>query len=149
MAIEYVLTLAGDPSADLVAELAVGGAAEFRAVAVHPGLVSANLNDQFGYTVSVVGGRNGYYEATADGATRWQWEPNCYIDVSFDMRKEILTEVGVPNMLRSVARVLAGTTEDAALVLNSNRLLLTRVGGVLRKHNAGEWPEEDYRNFPC
>ncbi|MEV0395202.1 SitI3 family protein [Polymorphospora rubra] len=148
MAIEYVLTLAGESSTELVAELAVGGAAECRSVEGLPGLVSANLNDRFGYTVSVVGGQDGYYEATADGATRWQWEPDRFVDVSFHMRKEILTEVGVPNMLRSVARVLADTTEDAALVLNSNRLLLTRVGGVLRKHNAGEWPEEDYRDFP-
>ena len=38
-----------------------------------------------------------------------------------------------------MARVLEGRPEDAALLLNGDVLLLTRVDGVLRKHNRATW----------
>jgi hypothetical protein len=42
-------------------------------------------------------------------------------------------------MLTIVARVLEGRSEDVALLINGGALLLTRVGGVLRKHNRATW----------
>jgi hypothetical protein len=62
------------------------------------------------------------------------------------MNKEALTEKGKPNMLAAVARVLAERPEDAALVLNSNWLLLTRVAGVLRRHGTTWWSRHDMDN---
>jgi hypothetical protein len=50
-------------------------------------------------------------------------------------------------MLTIVARVLEGRSEDAALLLNGDVLLLTRVGGALRKHNRAElWDHYGFAN---
>ena len=60
------------------------------------------------------------------------------------MRKDTLTDKGKPDMLATVARVLSGMAEDAALTLNGDVLMLTRVAGTVRKHNTGGWYDEDY-----
>ncbi len=60
------------------------------------------------------------------------------------MRKDTLVEKGKPHMLATVARILAGRAEDAALTLNGDVLMLTRVAGTLQKHNTDGWYDEDY-----
>ncbi|MFG1892354.1 SitI3 family protein [Micromonospora sp. NPDC049051] len=145
MSITYRLTLAGDVPLELVAGLVAPGAAETPTPAGNR-LLSANLNDESGFVVSITSGRHGYYEAEADGAV-WAWEPEAYVDIGFHMRKDTLTEKGRPHMLRAVGRVLADRSEDAALVLNDNWLMLTRVDGVIRRHNEADWYDEAYDGF--
>ncbi|MEV4197478.1 MULTISPECIES: SitI3 family protein [Micromonospora] len=143
MAIEYRLTLAGDIPLEQVAQLAAPGAAEMSTVSGGR-MLSADLNEQYGYVIDITSGRNGYYCAEDDGGSLWQWEPQAYVDVTFHMRKDTLTDKGKPHMLAAVARILASRDEDAALTLNGDFLMLTRVAGAIRKHNAGEWYDEDY-----
>ncbi|MFG1780576.1 SitI3 family protein [Micromonospora sp. NPDC049048] len=145
MSITYRLTLAGDVPLELVAGLVAPGAAETPTPAGNR-LLSANLNDASGFVVSITSGRHGYYEAEADGAV-WAWEPEAYVDIGFHMRKDTLAEKGRPHMLRAVGRVLTDRSEDAALVLNDNWLMLTRVDGVIRRHNEADWYDEAYDGF--
>ncbi|WP_460808628.1 hypothetical protein [Micromonospora zhanjiangensis] len=73
-----------------------------------------------GSYVDIYGGENGYYDADGGDGSQWEWEPGDYVDVNFGMQKFF-------------------RTEDAALVLNGNHLLLTRVNGVVSKHNLSWW----------
>lgn len=143
MAVEYRLTLAGDIPLEQLAELAAPGAVE-TSTASGGRMLSGDLNDEHGYVVDITGGRRGYCSAEDDGGALWEWEPEPYVDVSFYMRKDTLVDRGKPQMLATVARILAGTAEDAALTLNGDVLMLTRVAGSLRKHHAGGWNDEDY-----
>jgi hypothetical protein len=138
MSIGYRLTLAGDFPLRHVAEIAAPDAAETPTPAGNQ-LLSADLYDERGYLVSISSGHNGYYDAEDDDGAYWEWEPEEYVDVSFDMRTDDMVDKGVPNMVTTVARLLAERPEDAALVLNGNWLLLTRVGGTLRKHRPQWW----------
>jgi hypothetical protein len=142
MSIEYRLTLAGDIPLEQVAELAAPDATETSTMSGKR-MLSAPLYEEYGYVVDITSGSHGYYDAEDDDGSLWIWEPDTYVDVNFHMRKDDLTDKGTPNMLATVARVLAGRTEDAALVLNSNWLLLTRVGGTLRKHRPTWWSHHD------
>ncbi|MEU8300886.1 SitI3 family protein [Micromonospora sp. NPDC048909] len=142
MSIDYELTLAGDVPLERVAELIAPGAVELWSPAGNR-LLSTGPDDEYGYGVSITSGSDGYYEAE-DGGTQWYWEPKRYVDITFHMDKETLAERGRPSMLRAVAKILNNRDEDAALVLNSNWLLLTRLGGRLRKHNAADWYDEAY-----
>ncbi|MFD1324587.1 SitI3 family protein [Micromonospora sonneratiae] len=147
MAIEYHLTLAGDIPLEQVAALAAPEAIEAPAPPGYPRLLSADLEESRGYTVSITSGSHGYYEAQDDDGSQWEWEPEAYVDATFRMSKNDLSRYGVPNMIAAVARVLAGRTEDAALTLNGDWLLLTRFGGELRKHNVATWYDENYDNI--
>ncbi|AYF30452.1 hypothetical protein CSH63_23985 [Micromonospora tulbaghiae] len=138
MSIGYRLTLAGDIPLRHVADLAAPDAAETPTPAADQ-LLSADLYEERGYLVSISSGRDGYYDAEDDDGAYWEWEPEEYVDISFDMRTDDMADKGVPNMVATVARVLAYRAEDAALVLNGNWLLLTRVGGTLRKHRPQWW----------
>lgn len=142
MSISYRLTLAGDVALERIAGLVAPNATEFLA----PGgnrVLSANLEEEHGYVVSVTDGVNGYYEA-ADGDNMWQWEPHAYVDITFQMAKEALDEKSRTDMLTTVARILDNTTEDAALILNDDCLLLTRTAGRLHKHNTADWYDSTY-----
>ncbi|MER7420227.1 SitI3 family protein [Micromonospora peucetia] len=145
MSITYRLTLAGEIPLDPVAELAAPGAAETPTPAGNR-LLSANLDEECGFVVSITSGSHGYYEAESDEAV-WVWEPVTYVDIGFHMRKDTLTDKGRPHMLRTVGRVLASRPEDAALVLNDNWLMLTRVDGTIRRHNEADWYDEAYDSF--
>jgi hypothetical protein len=138
MGVEYRLTLAGDIPAEQVAECAVPDPAE-RPQPWEGRLLSADLYEQHGFGLSVRAGRDGYYEAEDDGGSTWEWEPDTYVDVTFSMGKDDRFEQRTANMLTMVARVLDGRSEDAALLLNGGVLLLTRVDGVLHKHNRATW----------
>ncbi|MEU8180140.1 SitI3 family protein [Micromonospora sp. NPDC049044] len=143
MAVEYRLALAGDIPLEQVAALAAPGAVE-TSTASGGRVLSADLNDERGYVVDITGGRHGYYSAEDDGGALWEWEPETYVDVSFYMRKETLADKGKPHMLATVARILAGRAEDAALTLNGDVLMLTRSAGTIAKHNTDGWYDEDY-----
>ena len=110
-------------------------------------MLNVYLNEECGYAVSIVAGSQGYYGAEDDGGAPWEWEPETYVDVDFHMRKDTLTDKGRPHMLRTVGRVLADRPEDAALVLNDNWLMLTRVDGTIRRHNEADWYDEAYDSF--
>ncbi|MEW2383671.1 SitI3 family protein [Micromonospora sp. NPDC047707] len=138
MSIGYRLTLAGDIPLRHVADLAAPDATETPTPAGHQ-LLSSDLYEERGYLVTISSGRNGYYDAEDDDDAHWEWEPEVYVDIGFDMRTDDMADKGVPNMVTTVARVLADRPEDAALVLNGNCLLLTRVDGTLRKHRPQWW----------
>jgi len=59
--------------------------------------------------------------------------------VGFGLDKTAEREWAVANMLTIVRRVLATGAEDAALVLNGDLLLLTRLDGALVKYNRERW----------
>lgn len=143
MSIEYWLTLGGDIPLEDVAKLAAPDATESTTPSGER-MLSADLNEECGYVVDIITGSQGYYEAENDGGTLWHWEPETYVEVSFYMRKDALAAKGKPNMLRAVARVLAGSTEDASLTLNGDWLMLTRFGGKLHKHNMDGWYNKEY-----
>jgi hypothetical protein len=138
MGIEYRLTLTGGIPLERLAEVAAPGAIK---IPMPDGsqILSFDLYEERGYLVTIISGRNGYYDAEDDGDTYWEWEPSQYVNVSFDMAKNDATDQDVPNMVAAVASVLANSTEDAALVLNGAWLLLTRVDGKLRIHHRSQW----------
>ncbi|NBE85302.1 SitI3 family protein [Micromonospora rubida] len=139
MAIEYRLTLADDIPLEQVAELAAPEGVEESTLPGYPRLLGADLQSKSGYTLSIYGGSNGYYDAEDDDGSQWEWEPAKYVNVVFHMPKDDPSGRATPNMVAAVARVLASRPEDAALVLNGNWLLLTRVAGALRKHRPSWW----------
>ncbi|MBQ1075611.1 hypothetical protein KBX06_20955 [Micromonospora sp. C31] len=146
MSITYRLTLAGDVPLEQLAELVAGEVTE---TTTYSGdrMLTADLNEECGYAVSIVAGSQGYYGAESDGGVPWEWEPATYVETDFHMRKDTLMDKGRPNMLRTVGRVLADRPEDAALVLNDNWLLLTRIDGVIRRHNEADWYDEADDSF--
>lgn len=137
MGIDYWLTLAGSFPLDPLAEIAAPGAA--RIPTSSDRLLSFDLYEERGFLVSIRSGANGYYDAEDGGNTRWEWELAEYVQVSFHMDKDNMPDKGVPNVVATVAGVLAERAEDAALLLNSDWLLLTRRQGMLRKHNPSWW----------
>lgn len=139
MAVEFRLTLAGDVPLEDVAELAAVDVTEKPAPTANPRLLTARLYDQRGYALSVYSGDHGYFDAEDDDGSRWEWEPETYVDVDFSMSTDDLVDKGIPNMVAAVARILAGRNEDAALVQNGNYLLLTRIDGELRKRRTTWW----------
>ncbi|MEE6262289.1 SitI3 family protein [Plantactinospora sonchi] len=139
MAVEYRLTLAGDIPLEEVASLAAPEAIETPASPGRSRVLTADLYERNGYAISVYGGRHGYYDAERDDGSHWEWEPEAYVNVGFRMGKDEPRDDATPNMVATVARILAARKEDAAFVLNGNWLLLTRVDGALRKHRPTWW----------
>ncbi|WP_434739295.1 SitI3 family protein [Micromonospora sp. SH-82] len=143
MAIEYRLTLAGDiPLAHVAALISPTGVEESN-LPGYPRLLSANLQATSGCTVSIHGGSNGYFDAESDDHSPWEWEPDQYVNITFHMPKDDPTGQSTPAMVEAVARILTHQPEDAALVLNGNWLLLTRVAGTPHKHRRSWWANYD------
>jgi hypothetical protein len=67
------------------------------------------------------------------------WTPATYVAVTFRMEKDPDSDRAVLSMLAVVRRLLDTGSEDAALILNGNWLLLTRFGDGLVKHRATWW----------
>ncbi|WP_428962217.1 SitI3 family protein [Micromonospora fluostatini] len=143
MGIEYHLTLAGDIPLDELAALAAPGATE-RASFSGARLLSTPTDSAQGYGVSIIEERDGYCEAESDNGQRWEWEPGRSVAVTFHMNKFADREQARLHMLRTVAAVLHRRTEDAALTLNGDWLMLTRMNGRLRLHNASDWHHPSY-----
>ena len=137
MSISYRLTLAGDIPLRHAADLVAPNATDTPTPGGHH-LLSADLYHERGYLVTIRSGRHAYYDAEDDDGY-WEWEPEEYLDITFDIHTNDMTDKGIPNMVATVAEVVADRPEDAALVLNGNWLLLTRDGGVLRKHRPRWW----------
>jgi hypothetical protein len=136
MATEYRLTLAGSTPVGYVAERAMPTPAE-RPTGTPP-LLAADLYDRHGFELTILAGRNGYLDAESDSGV-WEWEPASYVDVTFRMEQNAESDRAVGNMLLVLRRLLDTGSEDAALVLNGNWLLLTRFDGVLVKHRESWW----------
>lgn len=140
MAVEFRLTLAGDLPLNDVADLVTADVTERpRPSGTRARLFSARLYDTRGYTLTVSSGSHGYFDAETDDGTRWEWEPETYVDIDFAMKADDLVDKGIPNMMKAVAQVLTARQEDAALVQNGNWLLLTRTIGELRRHRPTWW----------
>lgn len=139
MSVTYRLTLAGEIPVKRVAECAIPDLPERAGQPDSPDRLSVGLYEQRGFWLSVRSGRAGYYDAADDDGERWEWKPAAYVNVTFALSKDDPTDRGTSNMIGAVARVLAGLPEDAALLLNGDVLLLTRVDGALRKHNRTTW----------
>jgi hypothetical protein len=136
MAVEYALTLAEGSPIDQVARRAFPEPAE-RPTGTPP-LLAADLYRRYGFEVTVLGGRHGYVDVATDRG-RWEWEPTSYVSLDFRIDKDAEPEWAVVNMLSCVRRVLDSGPEDAALALNGDVLLLTRLNGVLVKHDRDGW----------
>ncbi|WP_434739308.1 SitI3 family protein [Micromonospora sp. SH-82] len=137
MSFGYRLTLAGDIPLHQVAELVGSHTVETTSPA-GTRLLTVDRYDEDGYLISITSGRHGYYDAEDDD-THWEWEPEQYVDISFDMHTDDLVDKGIPNMVATVTRILTGRHEDAALVQNGSHLLLTRTAGVVRRHRPSWW----------
>ena len=133
MAIDYDLTLAGSPPVERVAERAFPEHGE-RPVGTAP-LLSAALP---GFGVTVLAGAAAYLDVATDQGS-WEWEPATYVTIGFRLDKLTDRSRAVIDMLTVVRRVLASGPEDAALVLNGDILLLTRLDGILTKHHRDTW----------
>ncbi|MFG1672916.1 SitI3 family protein [Micromonospora sp. NPDC049282] len=139
MATEYRLTLAGDVPLDVLAGVVAPDGALESAGDGRSRVLSADLSDRCGYTVSIYGGSHGYFEAEDGDGSMWEWEPERYVTIGFRLRKDESSERATREMLASVARVLSERSEDAALILDADWLLLTRLSGTLRRHAPSWW----------
>ena len=136
MALEYRLTLGGDTPPEQIA----GRALPVTAVAdpeIAP-VLWADMIDSHGFSVTIRAGKHGYVEAESD-RDLFEWEPESYVSVGFRFNKEADREWAVVNMLTVVWRALQTGSEDAALVLNGDLLVLTRFAGILVKHHRDGW----------
>ncbi|MEU7973122.1 SitI3 family protein [Micromonospora sp. NPDC049089] len=139
MATEYRLTLAGDIPLDALAGVVAPEGVEESAVDGRPRVLSADLSDRRGYTVSIHDGSHGYFEAEDGDGSMWEWEPERYVTIGFRLVKSESSDRATREMLASVARVLDERPEDAALILDADWLLLTRFSGTLRRHAPSWW----------
>ncbi|WP_435204555.1 SitI3 family protein [Micromonospora sp. bgisy143] len=139
MATEYRLTLAGDVPLDVLASVVAPEGAEESAVDGRPRVLSADLSDRCGYTVNIHAGSHGYFEAEDGDGSMWEWEPDRYVTIGFRLGKDESSDRATREMLTSVARVLDERSEDAALILDADWLLLTRFSGTLRRHALSWW----------
>ncbi|MEV0944021.1 SitI3 family protein [Micromonospora wenchangensis] len=139
MAIEYRLTLAGDIPLEHVAELVAPEGVQESALPGYPRLLSADLRDRRGYTLSIYGGSNGYFDAEDDDGSQWEWEPATFVNIVFHLPKDAMSRTATPHMVTAVTHLLADRPEDAALTLDGNWLLLTRKAGTLHKHRPSWW----------
>lgn len=147
MAIEYSLTLAGTTPVEQIAERALPESDERprQFDPANPSLLSINLDQQYGFAVTVLAGRNAYIAVDSDHGM-WEWEPQDYVMVSFRFSTDADTQRAVFNMLRVIRRLLETGPEDAALVLNGDVLLLRRVQGALIKHRESWWDNYNVDN---
>lgn len=100
------------------------------------GTLVVDLFASYGFVLSAYARQRGYAEADADGE-RWEWELGQHVFLGFRFDKQV--ERGTPRaaMLQIVARILATGSEDVALTLNGNVLLLRRENGRLERFAAG------------
>ncbi|MEU8662432.1 SitI3 family protein [Actinoplanes philippinensis] len=136
MSLDYRLTLSGGTSAEQLAERALPG------VRLEPSQTGSaraiNLVETNGFGLSVRTGRNGFIDVVSDSGS-FEWEPDPYAAVRFTVDKSADPVWVATNMITIVRRVLESGSEEAALVANSDVLLLTRLDGKLVKHHQATW----------
>jgi hypothetical protein len=144
MATEYRLTLAGETPISLVAARALPDPAD--SLTPYEDILSADLYKRHGFEVAVGADQGSFYGAEADTG-QWVWEPATSVDVTFRMDVDSARrKTGTRDMLEAVGRVLASGPEDAALTLDDDTLLLTRVDGTVRRHRQSWWDHNAYAN---
>ncbi|GIF19214.1 hypothetical protein BJ973_006259 [Actinoplanes tereljensis] len=136
MAIDYNLYLAGNPPVEVVAQWAFPALAD-RPTGTVP-FLAANLDEKYGFEVVVTSGENAYLDVMTDDGG-WEWEPETYVVVAFRLDKEADRPTATDHVLAVVQRVLVAADQDAALVLNGDVLLLSRLNGVVIKHRRDTW----------
>ncbi len=143
MALVYDLILIGSSSAEQVAERALPKADE-RPSGTPPLLRSADLQDRYGFNVSVLSREFGYIAVESDDGM-WEFEPDAHVTVTFYIDKSAELDWSIANMLTVVRRLLDSGEEDVALILDGDFLILTRLEGTLTKHRRTTW----WDHFPA
>jgi hypothetical protein len=145
VALEYDLILIGGNTVEQVAERAFP-ITEERPTGAPPLLRSADIRDQYGFTVSVLRRQVGYVAVESDNGM-WEFEPDAHVALTFYLDETADLDWSIANMLTVARRVLDSGNEDALLILDGDYLLLTRFGGSIVKHRRTTWwdhyPEAD------
>ena len=135
MSIDYDLLLPGETTAQEVAARAFPHQDE------RPNgptdLLTADLKQRYGFSVSVLADDNGYLDVVADDG-RFEWEADRFVSLTFTMDDSGRSDQMI-NMTDAVCRVLATGPEDAVLTFTAGYLLLTRFSGVVKKYNRHDW----------
>ena len=146
MALEYRLTLAGAVAMGEVAARALPDPADQLTPTPSGQVLSADLDERYGFSVDVVADDHGYYRAPTETGD-WEWEPDTAVDLTFEMTKEAdRFAEALRHAITAIARVLASGPEDAALMLSGDLLLLTRVDGVITKYRPTWWEHHPWAN---
>ena len=138
MALEYRLTLAGNTPVNVVAARAFPEANE-RPAGIAPQL-AVDHKEKYGFDVTIVAGRDGYLDLQTDDGS-WEWEPESYVGVGFQLDPFADARAVVTNMLTVIRLILVSGPEDATLDFNGDILLLARCNGELTKHRRSTWWE--------
>jgi hypothetical protein len=137
VAIEYRLTLARAVAGEVVAEWAFPDPGD-RPTGTGR-LLTAALDEKYGFAVTVVASQNGYMAVETDHGL-WEWEPEAFVSVTFRLDNDADREQATNHMLLAVRRVLnADDDDDATLILNSDTLLFARLDGAMIKHHRDTW----------
>jgi hypothetical protein len=136
MATEYALTLAGGTPLEQVAERATPDSRD-RPTGAGP-LLHADLRERWGFELTIRSGRSRYVSARGDSGW-WEWEPAPYVALTFRMDDSDDIHSQILAMLPIIRRVLSTGSEDAALTLNGDVLLLTRLDNEMLKHHSPDW----------
>ncbi|WP_433791535.1 SitI3 family protein [Actinoplanes sp. CA-252034] len=143
MALVYDLILIGGSSAEQVAERALPKEDE-RPTGSPALLRSAELQDRYGFNVSILSREVGYIAAESDDGV-WELEPGANVTVTFYLDKSAELDWSIANMLTIIRRLLDSGDEDAVLVLDGDFLIFTRLEGTLTKHRRATW----WDHFPA
>lgn len=136
MSLSYRLTLAGPVTVDELTERAFPDLTE-RPAGAGPAF-AADVHEKYGFIASLRSGRNGYVDIETDDGD-WEWEPDPFAAISFDVDDETNRDQLAVNLVTVVRRVLRSGSEDAAFVINGDYLLLGRFGGHVKKHSHERW----------
>jgi hypothetical protein len=143
VALVYDLILIGSGSVEQVAERALPKPDE-RPTGSPPLLRSADLQDRYGFNVSVLSREVGYIAVESDDGM-WEFEPDAHVTVTFYLDKSAELDWSIGNMLTVIRRLLDSGDEDAVLILDGDLLILTRIDGALTKHRRLTW----WDHFPA
>jgi hypothetical protein len=137
MALECDLVIAGATDAARVLERAWSTMPTRAPVErLDNGTLVADLFARYGFVLSVHASKRGYVQAEA-GGSMWEWELAEYARMGFRFDKEFELGTSRAAMLQMVARILTTGSEDVALTLNGDVLLLRRQNGRLERFDAG------------
>jgi hypothetical protein len=143
VALVYDLILIGSGSVEQVAERALPKPDE-RPTGSPPLLRSADLQDRYGFNVSVLSREVGYIAVESDDGM-WEFEPDAHVTVTFYLDKSAELDWSIGTMLTVIRRLLDSGDEDAVLILDGDLLILTRIDGALTKHRRLTW----WDHFPA
>ena len=150
MSLEYRLTLAGTVPIVEVAARAFPDPADRPAPDEDGKTLSADLDDRYGFTADLITTTGRYYSAppeAGDDFEYWEWEPAVSVDLTFRFTWDgDRFPAAFRAVVTAIAQVLASGTEDAAIMVSGDTVLLTRVNGVVTKHDRGWWEHYPWAN---